>query len=54
MRSPHRGITVRRRFWVVVFALLSLGIMAGGLAYYRYEQDHNRREKYQDLAAIAD
>ena len=54
MDSPHRGLTARRRFWVVVFALVSLGVMAGGLAYYRYEQDHIRQEKYQELAAIAD
>ena len=54
MESPHRGITTRRWFWVAVFALVSLGIMAGGLEYYRYEQDHIRREKYQELAAIVD
>ncbi len=54
MKSSHRGLTARRRFWVAVFALVSLGIMAGGLKYYQYEQDYIRREKYQELAAIAD
>ncbi|MCG2773373.1 MAG: PAS domain-containing protein, partial [Desulfobacterales bacterium] len=53
MKSPLQAFPTRR-FWVAIFALVSLGVMAGGLAYYRYEQDHNRREKYQDLAAIAD
>ena len=53
MKSPLQAFPTRR-FWVAVFALVSLGVMAGGLAYYRYEQNHIRREKYQELAAIAD
>jgi len=54
MKNPRRGIAANRRFWMVVFVLVSLGVIAGGLAYYWYEQDHIRREKYQELAAIAD
>ena len=53
MKSPLQAFPTRR-FWVAIFALVSLGIMAGGLKYYQYEQDHIRREKYQELAAIAD
>ena len=53
MKSPLQAFPTRR-FWVAIFALVSLGIMAGGLKYYQYEQDHTRREKYQELAAIAD
>ncbi|MBU4233819.1 MAG: PAS domain S-box protein, partial [Proteobacteria bacterium] len=53
MNSPRRGFTARKRFWLAIFALVSLVTMAGGLAYYRYEEDRIRRDKYQDLAAIA-
>ena len=53
MNNPRRELPASRR-WVAVFALVSMAIMAGGLAYYRYEQDYIRREKYQELAAIAD
>ncbi|MBI4642522.1 MAG: PAS domain S-box protein, partial [Deltaproteobacteria bacterium] len=54
MDSAHRILTARRRFWVVVFAMVSLGVMAGGLVYYRYEQDHIRQKEYLELTAIAD
>ncbi|MBU4231907.1 MAG: hypothetical protein L6277_13830 [Desulfobacterales bacterium] len=53
MNRPHLGVT-GQRFWVVVFALVSLGVMAGGLAYYRYEYGRICRDKYQELAAIAE
>jgi two-component system, cell cycle sensor histidine kinase and response regulator CckA len=43
-----------RRFWMVVFALISLGIIGGGLAYYRYQQNQIRQDLYEDLATIAD
>jgi PAS domain S-box-containing protein len=54
MNSPRRGFSAQKRFWVVIFALVSLAVIVGGLAYYRYEQDYFRREKYQELSAIAD
>jgi hypothetical protein len=53
MSSPSWGLNTRR-FWMVVFALISLGIIGGGLAYYRYEQDKIRQNLYQDLTTIAD
>ena len=53
MSSSPWGLN-SRWFWMVVFALISLGVIGGGLAYYRYEQNKIRQNLYQDLATIAD
>jgi PAS domain S-box-containing protein len=54
MDNPRHGVTVRRSFWVVWFTLISLGVVAGGLAYYRFEKNNVSRAQYQELRAIAD
>jgi hypothetical protein len=36
MKSPLQALPTRR-FWLAIFALVTLGIMAGSLKYYQYE-----------------
>ena len=48
----HTGL--RRRTWTMIFALITLVLLAGGYGYYRSEAAHIRQEKYQDIAAIGE
>lgn len=41
-----------RWFWVALFAMVTLALLAGGYAYYRSETERIRQEKYQEIAAI--
>ncbi|RJP76994.1 MAG: PAS domain S-box protein [Desulfobacteraceae bacterium] len=42
---------IRNWFWML---LIVLGIITGGLAYYRYEAGYIRDRKYQEIAAVAE
>jgi PAS domain S-box-containing protein len=44
----------RRWVWVAFFVVLTSVLLAGGYAYYRSELDRIQKEKYEDLAAIAE
>jgi PAS domain S-box-containing protein len=39
---------------IVIFALLSIGIWISGYLYYKYQKEDIKRDKQEDLAAIAD
>ncbi len=39
--------------WIVIFVAVASVLVVGGYAYYRYETDRIRQEKYQDLRTIA-
>ncbi|RPH36166.1 hypothetical protein EHM92_04965, partial [bacterium] len=41
-------------YLVLVFFLLTLGIMAAGYLYFQKQRDHITGDKKNDLAAIAD
>jgi PAS domain S-box-containing protein len=42
----------RRRYWAALFVLISLGFIAGGVAFYRSEVNRIQQERYQELKAI--
>ena len=42
------------RPWAVFLAVMAFLVAAGGYAYYRYESDRIRQEKYAELAAIGE
>jgi PAS domain S-box-containing protein len=54
MKIAQRDLTSHPSFWLAVFALISRAILAGGLAYSRYEMNLIRREEYRNLAVIAE
>jgi PAS domain S-box-containing protein len=49
-RRTHHG----NRIWVILFAVISITVLAGGYGYYRAEEGRISREKYREIAAIAE
>jgi PAS domain S-box-containing protein len=46
----HRG----NRIWVTLFAVISIAVLAAGYGYYRAEEGRISREKFREIAAIAE
>ena len=44
--------SLARSIWAAIFLLSTIAVLAGGYAYYRYETERIRQEKYQEIAAI--
>src|SRR5208337_1721476 len=54
MKIAQRDPTSHPRFWWAIFALVIPAILAGGLAYSRYETNPIRHEEYRNFAVIAE
>ena len=54
MATENRFDLGARRTWVPLFAVVVLGLVAGGYWLYRMEAQRIRHVKYQELAAIGD
>ena len=39
-------------YFIVIFIILSIGILTSGYLYYKNQEDYIKREKQQELAAI--
>jgi PAS domain S-box-containing protein len=42
------------RIWMAAFALIASAILVAGYAYYRHEAERIRKDKYEDIATIAE
>jgi polar amino acid transport system substrate-binding protein len=49
-RRTHHG----NRIWVILFAVISITVLAGGYGYYRAEEERISRENFREIAAIAE
>ena len=54
MTNNNLHISPQYRTWAVVFALITLALLAGGYGHYRIDTERIRQEKYQDVAAIGE
>jgi len=53
MKFQHKDRNVPLHL-ILIFALLSIGIWISGYLYYKYQREDIKKEKQEDLAAVAD
>ena len=54
MTEETRHTLDSNRTWVTLFVVITVAILAGGYGYYRAEETRISREKYREIAAIAE
>ena len=54
MKQTNQRKLIGGKVWISVLILVGVGIALAGLWYYRVEKDRIRKERYADIASVAD
>lgn len=54
MEQKNQDTSLKRRLWISSSILISIGLILGGVLYYRAEKSEIRREKYDEISSVAE